>query len=430
MLREGLLYYAHMRNLLAAACLAVAFSAHAGEIDMNIKGSGGIPQGAPVQGKSGGGGSNASGLKSLDAALVQADQAGKELDAVLVSAQATLKSAAADAALDYNALFVKKLETDCRGTFRPGDAPLAARTEEQAVRPLVARYLACQSLSSGQEAACSASPAYAEKGKGGGASVAHNCLEGYHLMKFFDARASGASAAGACQKAASALSTPDLLASVGGEAAVKASCASIGAGSCANIAAEPWFDRDKVLCGVMMEAAAGAADACGKLKQAQPLLTSYCPDVAALGAARKGKSCGGSGLCAALVTRKPEACAPLFEKLRDGYCQAMVRDKTRREAALMDAAAKEWRAKNPHPRTAAMSAVTEKRKSVDSVLFALGDALDGFEPKTDPGFAARVSRYKEIRRQVDASLKRFKLATEAPAKPKAEGASKAEAAKP
>ncbi len=390
-----------MRNLLAAALVfALAASVSAGDIDMNLSNP------KPDQAVGAKPRPNASvGLKAIDASLAQAAAQVKELQAVLLRAEATLKGGNPDAKLNYRDLYIKKLETDCRGAFKAGDVVTAS--SDLTLRAPVSRYLACQALASGQTAACTVPPPATPAGAQPVVETPTTaCVDAYYLMRFADAAITGKDAAAVCRQASAAL---------GGGAD---SCAAATAGKCETFRGMKWrpFD-EKGHCDAVFGAIAGTAGSCGRYKGDVPGYT--CADVAALRAARKGGSCGGSALCAVTVTGKLESCQPLFAAVSEGYCKAMVSAKAKREESLIDAAAKEWRDKNPGPRVAAMNEVVAKRTEVDSLLVAIGVALDGHEPKDKEQYPARFARFKDIRKDADGALKRFKLATEAPAKPKA-----------
>lgn len=392
-----------MRTSLLVALVFAASAARAGDIDMGLTNPGAT---APASAPSGSAPKTAgSGLKALDASLGQADAAAKELSQILVSAQATLKTAPKESTFDYRKAFLQKTGDDCRAGFRTSDLATAA-LDHGLGRP-VGRYLACQAVAAKQPAACTSHPTYSNKAPlGGGESAAQNCLDAYYMMRF----AEGGDPAGVCKQANTAR---------GGAGNPAATCAALAAGRCDGAVALSWQPfEDEAHCLTVLAASRGNAAAVARGKKYDGLEFGYVvADVAAVAAARKGGACGGSALCAATVTGKAEACAPLFAAVREAYCETMVKMKSGRDSALLDAAAKEWRDKNPHPRTAAMNAVVEKRKSVDAMLVALGVALDGYEPKTETGFAARVTRYRDIRRKVDGDLKRFMNATQPP-KPK------------
>lgn len=389
-----------MRTSLLVALVFAASSAVAGDIDMGLTNP---PAAAPAAAPSGSAPKAAgSGLKALDASLAQADAAAKELAQVLASAETTLKTAPKDSAFDYRKAFLQKTGDDCRAGFRASDLATAA-LDHGLGRP-VGRYLACQAAASKQPAACTSHPSYSNKAPlGGGESAAQNCLDAYYMVRF----AEGGDQAGTCKQANTAR---------GGAGNPAVTCAALAAGKCDGAVALSWQPfEDEAHCLTVLAALRGDAAAVARGKKYDGLEFGYVvADVAAVAAARKGGSCGGSALCAAAVAGKAEACAPLFASVRDSYCETMVKMKSGRDSALLDAAAKEWREKNPQPRTAAMNTVVEKRKSVDAMLVALGVALDGYEPKTETGFGARVTRYRDIRRKVDADLKRFKTATEPP----------------
>ena len=371
----------------------------AGDIDMGLTNPGVTAPGSAPASKSG-----ASGLKTLDAALNQADAAAKELAQVLASAEVTFKTTPKDSAFDYRKAFLQKTGDDCRAGFRPSDVPTAS-LDFGLARP-VGRYLTCQAVAAKQPSVCTASPSYSQQmQKDGVGSAASKCIDAYYMMLF----AEGRDLAGVCRKATTAR---------GGGGKPDVSCPAMAAGKChgVNLDTLGWQPfEEEAHCDVVLATIRGDAGAAARGKKYDNHEFGYTiSDLAALRAARAGGVCGSSALCTAYVTGNVEACVPLFNTLRDSYCDTMIKTKSGRDAALLDAAAKEWREKNPHPRTAAMNTVLEKRKSVDAMLVALGAALDGYEPKTETGFPARVTRYRDIRRKVDGDLKRFKTATEAP----------------
>ncbi|MDX6770862.1 MAG: hypothetical protein SF051_15110 [Elusimicrobiota bacterium] len=391
-----------MRNLLVAAVLCAPVASSAGGIDMGLSNPEAVapaPAAAPAK-------SPAEGLKSLDAAMTRAEASAKELNDALASAQAVFASAPKDAVVDYRKAYLDNLGEGCRKTFRPGDVSAAA-TDYGLFRP-VARFLACSALAAKQHSVCTAHPAYSTKAPKDGESAADYCLDAYFFMRFTEAQASGGDAAAVCRQANAAR---------GGAGDATANCAKAAAGDCQGMVPLNWQPfEDLKHCTAVFGALKGEAGACAGAKKYDDMLFAYsCSDAAAVRAAKKGGGCGASALCAALVGGKVDACAPAFAELRDAYCKNMIANKSGRESDVLDAAAREWRAKNPPARTAAMNAVTEKRKAVDAQLVAIGAAIDSFEPKTEPGFPARVNRYRDIRRKVDAELSRFKKATEKPA---------------
>jgi hypothetical protein len=384
-----------MRILLASAVLAAALPCSAGGIDMGLTNPAGQPQAAPAPAQQG-----AAGLKQLDAALAQAAAAAKELETVLEQAQATLKSNPKGFVPDYRKMFIQKLESDCRANFQVSDVAAAA-ADSMLVVP-VSRFLACQAVAAKGTAVCTvpSDPKVKEETAQG------NCIDAFTLARFTEALATGGDAVSICKQGHAAR---------GGAGDGTAVCKAVAAGSCdgGESGLKP-FD-DKPHCQAVLAAIRGDAGACARAKKYDGSQGYTCSDMAAIRSARKGGSCGNSALCKALVTGKAESCLPLLGPVKQGHCDAVVKAKAERDAALIDAAAKEFREKNQPPHVAAMEAVTAKRKAVDAQLIALGSALDGFEPKTDPEFASRPARYREIRRKVDAALKRFKLATETPA---------------
>lgn len=408
MFRRLLLYYPAMRALLAAAVLC-ASPAFAGDIDMNMPN----PPASPAPGAQGqAAGGNAS-LKNLDAALAQANAAVKELEDTLTRAAATLKAAASEKPRGYREAYLLKLRDDCAAAFRPGDVAAAAADNGQA-RP-VARYLSCLAVASRQAGACTSAPAYDTKAKGGaGESPAQNCLDAFYFVRFVEAKATGGDAAAICRQAHAARGGTGSPAACG--VAASLTC---DENALEQIAWQPY--EDKAHCQALFNAIkTGKASACASVAVHDDAPYGFaCADIAAVAAAKKGGSCGNSALCKAAVTGKAETCAPLYAALRQSYCDSMVNTRLDKEEALIEAAAKEWRAKGGgNPRTEAMNAVQEKRKAVDALLVDLGAAIESFEPKTEASFASRVTRYREVRKKADGALKRFKAATEPKAKPK------------
>jgi hypothetical protein len=388
-----------MRILLASAVLAAALPCAAGGIDMGLTNPAAPAAPAPQQQQQGG-----AGLKQIDAALAQAAAGAKELEGVLEAAVDTMKANPKGFVADYRKMYLQKLDTDCRASFQATD--VAAAAADSMLLVPVSRFLACQAAAAKGTAVCvvPSDPKVKDENAQG------NCIDAFTLARFADAVATGGDAAGACKQGHAAR---------GGTGDATAACKAVAAGSCdaTGLAVRP-FD-DKPHCQAVLAAIRGEAGACARAKKYDGSQAYTCADMAAIRAARKGGSCGSSALCQAYVTGKADACVPLLAAVKKGHCEAVVRARADRDALLIDAAAKEFREKNPPANVAAMEAVTAKRKAVDAQLVALGAALDGFEPKTDPQFASRPARYREIRRKVDAALKRFKLATEAPAPAKA-----------
>ena len=339
----------------------------------------------------------AAGLAELDSALDRADADAKELSQVLASAGATLKSTPIDPALDYRQAFMQNTRDDCRAAFRAADVPTAALDHELG-RP-VTRYLACQAVAAKTHAACTAHPTYSQRSPlGGGESAAQNCLDGYFIMRF----ARGPDPVGICKQANAVR---------GGRGNAAVICAEFAAGMCAGAPALSWlpFD-DAVHCEAVLGALRGDESVAKRGAKYDELEFAYTTaDVAAVHAARKSGACGGSAICAALLSGKLKDCAPLLNILRDDYCDRQVKRKSGTGSS------REWSDKRHQARAAAMSAVIEKRKSLDARLVALGAALDGYQPKTQAGFAARVARYRALRRMVDGELERFRSVAE-PAK--------------
>lgn len=401
-----LLYYPAMRALLLAATVFCASPASAGDINMNM------PNPPPAGGAQQSGSSGNAALKSLDASLAQAAAAVKDLEATLTSAAATLKSAAAEKPVGYRDEYLRKIRSDCASAFRPGDVAAAAADHYHG-RP-VSRYLACLAVASRQASACTSSPAYSSKvPEGGGESPAQNCLDAFYMVRFTEAKVSGGDAKAVCQQAHSAR----------GGAGAAPECGVAASLNCdenalERIAWQPY--EDKAHCQAIFNAIkTGGAAACAPVAKYDDSEYAFtCKDVAAVAAAKKGGACGGSVLCQAAVTGKAESCAPLFSALRQAYCDNMAQARADKEEALIEAAAKEWRAKGVNPRTQTMNVVVEKRKAVDDLLVGIGTAIDGYEPKTDPAFVTRVSRYRELRKKADGALKSFKAATEPKAAPK------------
>lgn len=382
-----------MRGLLAApAALFLAFPLLAAPIDMGLSGPAAAPGGqsqVPATGN----------LAELDQALARAEAAAAELEALLRSSQETVKGAAsADAGFREN--YLAKAKSDCLAAFRPTDiAAIAPDTERNG---LLERYLACTALAAGDGGRCSALPNYSVRGPRDDRSAAENCLDAYYLLRFLDARWSGADAGAVCRQAHAAR---------GGKDDAASRCAAAASGRCEGLEKLAWTPfEDRAHC------TGALAPDCAKIASYDGDDLGYaCADLAALRAARKGGSCGRSALCAALVNRDPKACDALYASTRESYCTGLVKEKELREQALLQAAETDRRSK-PSPRRSAMDAVAEKRKAVDSFLVQLGTQLDGFEPKTVDGFPERVQRYRAVRRRVDGALKRFKTASEGPAK--------------
>lgn len=382
-----------MRILLVSAVLAASLPCSAGGIDMGLSNPS-----APAPASSGAPSAN-SGIKQIDAALAQAAASAKELEKLLEQAQAALKANPKGFVSDYPKMFAQKLDADCRAGFQVSDVSAAA-ADSTLVVP-VSRFLACQAVAAKGTAVCSvpSDPKVKED------SAQNNCIDAFTLARFTEALATGGDAVSICKQGHAAR---------GGVGDGTAVCKAVAAGSCdgGESGLKP-FD-DKPHCQAVLDAIRGEAGACARAKKYDGSHGYICSDMAAIRAARKGGSCGGSALCQALVTGKTQACLPLLEPVKQGYCEAVVRAKLARDAAIIDVAAKEYREKNPPPQVAAMEAVTAKRTVVDAQLMALGAALDGYEPKTDPEFVSRPARYRDIRRKVDGALKRFKLATETP----------------
>lgn len=407
MLRTLLLYYPAMRALLLAAAVLVARPAFAGDIDMNMPN----PPASPAGGQSGGASGTAS-LKSLDASLAQAAAAVKDLEGTLTQAAAVFKTAGSEKPLGYRDEYLRKIRSDCAAAFRAGD--VAAASADRSLDRPVSRYLACLAIASRQASACTSAPAYSMKRpQGAGEPPAQNCIEAFYMVRFAEAKLSGGDAKALCLQAHAAR----------GGAGAPAECAVAASLTCdenalERIAWQPY--EDKAHCQAIVDAIkTGAAAACAPVAKYDDSEFSFsCKDIAAIAGAKKGGSCGGSVLCQASTTGKAEACAPLFSTLRQAYCDNMAQARADKEEALIEAAAKEWRAKGANPRTQAMDLVVQKRKALDQLMVGIGAAIEGHEPKSDPAFATRVSRYRELRKQADTALKRFKAATESTAAPK------------
>lgn len=405
MFAAPLLYYAGMRALLASATLSLALPVLAGDINMNLTNP--DVKTAPASAAPAGTGAA---IKSLDASLNQAAGMVKELEGTLNEAAATIKSAGSEKPLSYRDEYIKKIRSDCRSAFRPADVATAASDLAHG-RP-VSRYLACLAAASRTDGACSSAPQYATKTPDGGESPRDNCIDAYYFARFADVKAAGGDASAVCRQGNAAR---------GGANA--AECAQVAALNCTEgIDKMSWIPyEDMAHCRALFSVVKGNAKACDPLSKYDDSEYAFtCKDIAAIVSARKGGSCGGSALCQAAMTGKAESCAPLYSALREAYCDTMARGRADREEALIEAAAKEWRAKGVSPKTQAMNVVVERRKAVDALLVAIGQSIDTFEPKTDPAFPPRAARYRALRSQADGALKRFKAATEpkapAPAK--------------
>lgn len=341
------------------------------------------------------------GLAPLDASLERAAKTAKEFEAFLLKTQAALKTAPAVAAPDYREQYLKKLTETCRASFKPAD--LAIIRDGQRIRQ--ARYLACSALAERRPSACTASPAFAAKAPlDGGDSAATNCLDTYYLFQFVDARVAGKDPAAVCRQAHVAR---------GGKADVSRQCAALVAkGDCSDYDGVMWMPFEDVAhCVALNKAVDAGVESCPKAKRYDVMEFGHtCADVGSLAAARRGGSCGESALCRAAVTGKADACAPLYAALRDDHCAAQVGERMVRDEAKIMAETRALLAKQAAPRAEAMAALTKKRDAVDAELVALGAALESYEPRTDPGLAARLGRYREIRGRVDEALKRFSTA--------------------
>ena len=347
------------------------------------------------------------GLAPLDASLERAAKTAKEFESFLLATRAALKNAPSGAAPDYRELYLKKLTAECRAAFKPDGLEIVR--DGQRIRQ--ARYLACQALAERRSSACTASPAFAAKAPlDGGDSAATNCLDTYYLFQFVDARVAGKDPAAVCRQAHVVR---------GGKADVSRQCAALVAkGDCSDYDGVMWMPFEDVAhCVALNKAVDAGAESCPKAKRYDTMEFGHtCADVGSLAAARRGGSCGESVLCRAALTGKSDVCAPLYAAMRDEHCETQVGERAVREEAKIMAETRALQAKHVAPRAAAMEALTKKRAAVDAELVALGAALESYEPRTDPGLAARLTRYREIRGKVDEALKRFETPA-APATP-------------
>jgi hypothetical protein len=347
-------------------------------------------------------------LQRLDALLAEAEAAERELGPFLDGARARIQEGASGKPVDRNAAFVEQVAADCRAAFGLERLPELAKEWKGHYKEPMLGYLACRALAAGSPEPCRSDPAYRRKPKDSDDTPAHTCLEIYHLMRFMDARAGGTDAVAECRAAYASLVDPADVAKGGGAPAVTAVCSEAARGSCGSVEKLPWFVQDRALCEAFMGAAQGASRSCAKAHNDEFTLGVRCGDVAALHAARKGGSCGGSALCAAAVERGPGPSEALLAKTRDSYCGDLARKREAKEGPALPKDA----AKSPGARAAAMEEVKARHRLIDERMRALDAALEAYTPRSEPGLAARVSRGRDIRRRVDAAFHSFKSVSE------------------
>ena len=342
-----------------------------------------------------------SGLAPLDAALERAAKTAKEFESFLLATKAALKNAPSGPAPDYRERFLSTLTAECRAAFKPADLKIV-RVDQRLQQ---ARYLTCEALATREPSVCTRSPSFKVPMEGGGGdSVASLCLDAYFMFQFADARVAGKDASAVCRQAHAAR---------GGRTDVTRQCAALVAkGDCSDFDGVMWMPFEDVAhCVALNKAVESGAKACPKAKRYDTMLFAHsCPDVGALVDARRGGSCGQSLLCRVTLSGKSDACAPLFVEMRDFHCDTQVAERAVREEVRIMAETRALHAKHVAPRAEAMAALVARRETVDAELVALGAALESYQPRTDPGLAARLKRYGEIRGKVDDALKRFSAA--------------------
>lgn len=354
-------------------------------------------------------------LKELDVVLKRLSAAASDIKNLIETSLPQLEAAQAQAQRGAGgpmtvADYVRLAEKECAGKFSVNDLK-ASQVPETLITDLV-EYHECRAAVTRSPAACDALAPFKSKARPDDVNACKRDCANFILARSIISKSPDAM--DRCRELMAKSDPPDQFSQ---QNIPKACAIMIGPGDaltiCSKLSAlarSPMDAQELQECAENIGMLKGESAPCAALDSRSPKARRCLALAAAKKAQARGdaKLCGDSPFCR-LVMGDAGACGAYVKRLRGEVCRASAQEQAPLFEQMVRQKGSASTPTGPTRFEQIQAKVALKKQDVDALVMQVSADIEGFEPKTMPGFPERKERFRAIIAPLDQAMKRFPM---------------------